>query len=86
MTSPVYRLTDINQIINPKALLSWLDCHIGTIHRQSDTLMDNDTPAEGDTWRIVKLYQRIGNGSYQYSIFIEFQSDADLIHFKLVWG
>jgi len=86
MTSSVYRLTDINQIINPSPMLSWLDANVGPLTFQYKTLLDNDIAAEGINWRVVKLYQRIGDGSYQYSIFIEFQNSTDLIHFKLVWG
>jgi hypothetical protein len=85
MTS-VYRLTDLHQILKPDDILEWLDSNIGTLLKKSETLMDSDVPADGINWRIVKLFQRIGNGSYQCSIFIEFENATDLIYFKLVWG
>jgi hypothetical protein len=86
MTSLLHRIADINQIINPRAILNWLDSNVGVIHYARYTLMETDVPAEGDTWRIVKLYNRVDIDYYQYTIFIEFQTATDLMHFKLVWG
>jgi hypothetical protein len=86
MTSLLYRISDINQIINPKGILTWLDSQVGVIRYACHTLMETDVPAEGDTWRIVKLYNRVDIDYYQYTIFIEFQTATDLMHFKLVWG
>lgn len=86
MTSLLHKINDIAQIVFPKAMIDWLDQNVGPIHKSQPTLMDAEVPAEGDNWRIVKLYQRIGDGSYQYSIFVEFQTSTDFMHFKLVWA
>jgi hypothetical protein len=86
MNSFLYKIEDLNLIYHPKALFEWLDKNVGAIHHAMAWLFDGDVPAKGDNWRIVKLYQRIGDGKYQFSFFIEFENSTDFIHFKLAWN
>jgi hypothetical protein len=78
-------ITKNELIFFPKALLEWLDENVGTIHYANAWWFDNDVPAVGDGWRIVKLYQKIGDGSIQTQFYLEFDHDVHMIQFKLSW-
>lgn len=86
MTATLYKLEDRQMIYFPHAFIDWLGANVGPTQYKYDWLFDNNVPAMGAGWRVVKLYQRLGDGSLCYTFYIEFENPTDLIHFKLVWG